>query len=124
MSKQICALATKDKAFRKWLIKQRDVKNINYFYVASIINAYKHNRDVTEQEQLERGKKSLMAAEYKELRQTFKGEQEKLLGYIEKQGTSIANYQDYYKACVELELDMSMGKNRYPHNFKYWHDMR
>ena len=65
-----------------------------------------------------------MAAENKEFRQTFKGEQEKLLDYIEKQGTSIATYQDYYKACVELELDMSMGKNRYPHDFKYWHDMR
>ena len=124
MSKQICALATKEKAFRKWLIKQRDVKNINYFYVASIINAYKHNRDVTEQEQLERGKKSLMAAEYKELRQAFKGEQEKLLGYIDKQGTSIATYQDYYKACVELGLNMSLDRNRYPHDFKYWHDMR
>ncbi|MBQ4444269.1 MAG: PcfJ domain-containing protein [Clostridia bacterium] len=124
MSKQICELATKDKGFRKWLVRQRNVKGINYYYVSSIINAYKRNRDVTQQEQIERAKKEFAKSDYKELRQAFTGEREKFLAYLEKQGTSIANYRDYYKACTELDMDMSIPRNRYPHDFRYWHDVR
>ena len=124
MSKQICELATKDKGFRKWLVKQRNVKGIHYYYVSSIINAYKRNRDVVLQEQIERGKREFAKAEYKEIRLIFKGEREKFLAYLEKQGTSIANYRDYYKACTELGMDMGIPRNRYPHDFRYWHDVR
>ena len=49
---------------------------------------------------------------------------DKFLEYIRKQDTSIATYNDYYKACNELGLDMTEDKNVFPHDFKRWHDIR
>jgi len=124
MSKQICNKATKDKEFRRWLIQNKDVKGKDTCYVSSLLNAYKHNVPLLEQEILERAKKELRTNEYKDLREAFKGEQETLLKYITKQGTHLSTYADYYKACTELGMDMMIDRNRYPHDFKYWHDMR
>ncbi len=44
--------------------------------------------------------------------------------YIAKQGTSFAEYRDYRQACIYLGLDMTDTKNRFPADFKYWHDVR
>ena len=33
-------------------------------------------------------------------------------------------YLDYLKACQNLGLDMTEDKNRFPHDFKRWHDIR
>ena len=33
-------------------------------------------------------------------------------------------YLDYLKACQNLGLDISEEKNRFPHDFKRWHDIR
>ena len=33
-------------------------------------------------------------------------------------------YLDYLNACNYLGLDMTEDKNRYPHDFKRWHDIR
>ena len=46
------------------------------------------------------------------------------LDYIEKQQTNISSYADYIRACDYLGLDMSLPKNRYPHDFMRWHDIR
>lgn len=46
------------------------------------------------------------------------------LDYIEKQRTNISSYADYIRACDYLGLDMSLPKNRYPHDFMRWHDIR
>ena len=54
----------------------------------------------------------------------FKGEIAKLIDYIAKQKASIPAYQDYLIACRELGLDMTISKNRYPHDFRRWHDIR
>ena len=122
-SKQICEKATKDKAFRKWLIQNRD-KIASHYYVSAILTAYRDKTDVCQQQEIERTKKKMRGVEYKDLRKAFHGEQKKLLTYLLKQGTEIEIYKDYYEACVELGLDMGEDKNRYPHDFKYWHDMR
>ena len=59
------------------------------------------------------------------IRELFTGiEREKFLDYISEQNTNANTYLDYLKACNYLGLDMSLPKNRFPHNFKYWHDMR
>ena len=34
------------------------------------------------------------------------------------------SYIDYFKACQYLNLDMDLPKNRFPHEFKRWHDIR
>lgn len=41
-----------------------------------------------------------------------------------KQNIKFDIYNDYIKACLYLKLDMSLDKNKYPHNFKFWHDTR
>lgn len=44
----------------------------------------------------------------------------KFLDYIEMQNTNFYSYKDYLNACQYFGLDM----NRYPHDFKRWHDIR
>lgn len=59
------------------------------------------------------------------IRELFKGtEREKFFDYISEQNTNANTYLDYLKACTYLGLDMSLPKNRFPHDFKHWHDMR
>lgn len=59
------------------------------------------------------------------IRELFKGaEREKFFDYISEQNTNANTYLDYLKACNYLGLDMSLPKNRFPHDFKRWHDMR
>ena len=123
-SKQICTLATKDKKFRKWLAQNKDVKGIDHCYVASIVNAYRNGREILEQDNVERIKKIFMQRDLKELRQAYKGEQEKILSYVHTQKTTLYSYKDYYLCCTKLGLDMTDSKNRYPHDFRYWHDIR
>ncbi len=53
-----------------------------------------------------------------------KNELGKFLDYIEKQNTNFYSYRDYLNACLYLGLDMNEEKNRYPHDFKRWHDIR
>ena len=61
---------------------------------------------------------------FQEIEKLFDGNIEQFFHYIEKQNTNIASYLDYKDACEYLGLDMNEDKNRYPHNFKYWHDVR
>ena len=59
------------------------------------------------------------------IRELFKGtEREKFFDYISEQNTNANTYLDYLKACTYLGLDMSLPKNRFPHDFKRWHDIR
>ena len=51
-------------------------------------------------------------------------ESEKFITYIVNQNTNVASFIDYIKACNFLGLNMNENKNRYPHNFQYWHDVR
>ena len=54
----------------------------------------------------------------------YKSEILKLSDYLIEQDSSVSSYVDYYNACVYLGMDMSLPKNRYPHNFMRWHDIR
>lgn len=47
-----------------------------------------------------------------------------LLRYISEKDISLPSYSDYLKACVYLGLDMSLTKNRFPRDFRRWHDIR
>ncbi|HIV00282.1 MAG TPA: PcfJ domain-containing protein [Candidatus Stercoripulliclostridium merdipullorum] len=63
-------------------------------------------------------------AELKELRTFFKNDLEKFVLYIRSQNTNPYSYRDYLRACNYLGLDMTENKNRFPHDFKRWHDIR
>lgn len=63
--------------------------------------------------------------DYKPIRELFNGKDlERFFDYIDKQQTNCRSYLDYLKACNYLNIDMTLNKNRFPHDFKRWHDIR
>lgn len=124
-SKQIFNECTSNKDFRKWLIRNSKDISQNKYYVSTILIAYKSKRPCAEVQQLEKIKKELSTnKDLKPMRDFFKGNLEKFYSYIVAQNTTLHTYKDYFKACKELGLDMSLAKNVYPHDFKHWHDVR
>ena len=123
-SKQILEKVAKDNKFKKWLIQNRYELNRNFYYIRTVFNAYKQNKPLQEVQKFEKMKQefSINNTEIKEI--IKKEEYEKFFKYIEKQETDFYNYRDYLIACQGLELDMNIERNRYPHNFKRWHDIR
>lgn len=126
LSKQLLEKTAKDKKFRKWLIKNSGELHGRYYYVSTILSSYKTGKSLKDTQHLEQQKKSFCNKNggYPELRRFFKGRTDKFLEYVKKQDTSIATYNDYFKACNYLGLDMTADKNVFPHDFKHWHDMR
>lgn len=124
-SKMILRQCAKDKQFCKWLYQHRFVIK-SYYYVSSIIKAYKQKRSIEEVYQFDSFKKSFDHPDnFRELKAKFTGaERQKFLAYLIKQKTNGYSYLDYLHACEYLHLDMSLDKNRYPHDFKRWHDIR
>jgi len=125
-SKRICTLLSKDKAFCRWIIRNRDEINAHWYNKTTIINAYRRNRTIPEQRKIENELSPIHNRGCKGVCRAFKGETEqfKLLHYLKKTGIGLNTYWDYYQACVELGLDMNDTKNRFPHDFKHWHDVR
>ena len=125
MSTQILRLCGKDKKFRKWLAANRsDIRHSNY-YVSSVISAYKTSKPIYEIDNFAKRKiKFDHADQMDNVKALVKKEVGKFLDYIEKQNTNFYSYRDYLNACQYLGLDMDEEKNRYPHNFKRWHDIR
>ncbi len=124
-SKMILKKCNKDKNFCKWLYKNKnDIKSS--YYTSSIISAYKQNRPIEEVFNFDRFKKNFDQKDnFKHLKEVFAiEEQKKFFEYLVKQKTDGYCYQDYLTACEYLGLDMSLDKNRYPHDFKHWHDIR
>ena len=126
-SKQILNKVEKDKAFCKWLIKHKEEIAKYDYYVGTLLIAYKTGRDIAQIQRFEKEKKKYFHTDnYKDIKRIFTTNKElsTLLDYIYKQDISMASYSDYLKACTYLGLDMSLPKNRLPHNFRKWHDIR
>lgn len=124
-SVQILEKIANDKKFRKWLGTSREELKASNHYVATVLQAYKKNKSITEVQAFEKFKKELRYTEdYKPVRELIGNEKELFFHYIENQQTNISSYADYLKACTYLGIDMSIDKNRYPHDFKRWHDIR
>ncbi len=124
-SKTILKLIEKDKQFRKWIIKNRLELYLKSYYVSTIITAYKQNKDLDKTQQLETFIKSFSKNEhYREIKDLFNGNIEQFFNYITSQQIDASLYIDYLNACKYLKLNMQENKNKIPHNFKRWHDMR
>ena len=124
-SKQILRKIGKDKRFCKWLIKNRDELTKNGYYVDVVLKAFRTGRNIDELQLIRESKLFLQHdSGLQTLREYYKKDIEKLVLYIQKQRTNIFSYRDYFDACQDLGLDMRMDKNRYPHDFKRWHDIR
>ena len=116
----------KDKKFCKWLITNRDILTKGYYYIGTIMKAYKNGKPLKHIQVLEECKKKLSHdGDLLPVRELFKGKDlERFFSYLEIQKTEPRSYLDYLNACNYLGLDMSLPKNRFPHNFKQWHDIR
>ena len=113
-----------DKSFRKWLFKNAEALRIRRYYVQAVLFAYNRKMDLDEAQSRERIKKSLMSKEYKAIRETINKDYFGFSEYIKAQNISYYQYKDYAEACLYLGLDMTLAKNRYPHEFRKWHDIR
>ena len=125
LSKQILAQVKKDKAFRRWLIENKNELTKYYYTVPTILHAYKWKWSLTETHIFETRKKEMIQQTSKPLTTFFKGKSlTKLFQYIDEQQITYNSYRDYLNACLKLELDMTQKKNLFPHDFNTWHDIR
>ena len=116
---------TKDKKFRKWVINNAEDFANHCYDIQAILYAYNHNKTLNVANSIFAYKRSIKNnTRFQEIEKLFDGNIEQFFHYIEKQNTNIASYLDYKDACEYLGLDMNEDKNRYPHNFKKWHDIR
>ena len=131
-SKSILKKVGTDKTFRKWLIQnvkilRNEYGTCPYFSAKAILLSYKEKLPLLEGRKLDSAKRELLQDyTYKNhLSKIIKtNEVIKFLQYIEKQNTNTSSYIDYLTACEFLELDMNLDKNKFPHDFKKWHDIR
>lgn len=131
-SKTLLKKVASDKSFRKWLIRNAKLLRneyglLPYFPAKTILSAYKNNVPLLEMQRLEReGKEVLRDSSYRTTISKVIPQKDilKMLDYIKTQNTNLNSYSDYIRACLYLNLDMSLPKNRFPHNFKRWHDVR
>ena len=131
-SKILLRKSAKDKCFRKWLIHnakllRNECGNHPHFPVKTILSTYKKKISLLEEHDYQKAKAALLR-DYN-FRNTIskvisENELAIFLNYVKKHNVNIASYADYLKACNYLGLDMSLPKNRFPHDFKYWHDAR
>ena len=124
-SVQLLRLLGNDKKFQKWIARNRDTLRSRNYYVSSIIMAYKKGIDIKAAQEYESERKSLCAEkDLKPIREMLNRNYAPYLKYVKDKKISNRLYLDYLRACNYLGLDMSLEKNRYPHDFKYWHDVR
>ncbi len=124
LSKQILEKVGKDKAFRKFIGRNRDILSSDILYISAILSAYKQGKSIKEMHRIEACRKELIARVYKPVRDLVKTEYDRYFAYLEKQNINNTLYADYLRACQYLNVDMSKDKNRYPHNFMHEHDIR
>ena len=131
-NKSILKKARKDKAFRKWLIAnaeplKNEYGNYGYYSGKTILFSYKENLSIVEGLKIAIAKDELLKDyNYKNYVSEIIPASEILdfLNYLDKQKTGISSYADYLRACQYLHLDMTLPKNKYPKDFKHWHDVR
>ena len=125
-SKMILKKIGSDKGFRKWLMAHREELIRHHYYIDVILRAYRTGKTLGVLQAYREAKIKLSHDQHlKPICEFFKGnERERFFDYLSKQNADAYAYLDYLKACQELGLDMSLPKNRFPHDFKRWHDMR
>lgn len=125
-SKMILRRIGKDKRFCKWLIANKTELRNKHFYIDVVLRSYRTGKPLdTLQAYREAKIKLANDSSLKTIRDMFEGsERERFFDYILRQKTNAHTYADYLKACEYLGLDMTEEKNRFPHDFKRWHDIR
>lgn len=122
----ILALLEKDREFRRWLINNQETFKSRYINASTIIASYKTGKSFNESSAFIRRKSKLyFDKDFTAIKKQFRGKLlERFFSYIDEQKISYRQYLDYLNACNDLQLDMSLNKNAFPHDFKKWHDIR
>lgn len=126
-SVMILRLAGKDKAFRKWLGRNRETLKRSYYHVPVVLQAYKSGKDLIGLQAIDELKRKLAKGEqYRAIREVINDTNDKqhVYDYLMKRPNDIPLYNDYLRACLYLELDMQLDRNLLPHDLKRWHDIR
>ena len=124
-SVQILRLVAKDKQFCRWLISNKHEFTSNKYHIEAIIRSYKTGAPLAQiQSDIHTRFELIKTYNCTNVYALFKHELSKFGDYIRTQKTDYRSYQDYLIACNYLGLDMTIPKNRYPHDFKRWHDIR
>ena len=129
MSKTLLRQVRKDKNFHKWLVANKNTILLRHCYCSSILKAYKTNKPLSEVDDFEFEKRQFIKSDtYKLIKSTFienlDDELKKLFKYFKKENISEYLYKDYLSACIDLKLDLTKNKHRYPRDFMNAHDRR
>lgn len=124
LKKQILTKIATDKAFRRFLGRNRDTLAKKIYYISTILESYKQGKSLEETQAFEEFKKELSKSYLKSVKDIVKDDMHRFYSYLKREKQSIMFYYDYARACRELELDMTKDKNRYPHNLSHEHDIR
>ena len=123
-SKQIVNKCEKDRAFRRWLIKNAQAATDGKIYISALLKAYKEKIDIKTAQSLEILKKELASGAFEPIKAIVGADIAKYKNYLIKQNASNRQYLDYVVACNYLGIDMTQPKNLYPKDFRRWHDIR
>ena len=124
-NKQILKQIAKDKKFQKWLFNNVSELKGNFYYVSTIMKSYKENKPLSAIQTYEEKVKKINADKsLKPIRELFGKDIYKYIDYTDKKEIGHRTYLDYLNSFNYLGLDMNEDKNRFPHDFKHWHDVR
>jgi hypothetical protein len=124
-NKQLLKKIGNDKKFQKWLFNNHTALSGNFYYVSTILKAFEENKPLNEIQAYEEKRKKINADKsLKPIRDLFGKDIYKYIDYINDKKINDRLYLDYLNACNYLGLDMTESKNRLPHDFTYWHDVR
>ena len=119
-SKTLIQKAEKDKAFRKWLYRNRDCAKD--YGSQAILYAYNHHMNITEANNILKCQREAVK-NVPEIKGT-EIDRKRLAEYIRINRIGWSTYNDYIKALKKLGLDLADTKNIFPYDFKRMHDMR
>ena len=115
----------KDKRFRQWLIANKEKITDARFSFRTLFAAYKNDITIERErryEQLEAQLKQFYGRNT--IYDTIGDDLHKFFDYIEKNDLTFSLYYDYARACMDLQIDTSLDKHKYPKNFMVAHDLR
>ena len=127
MSVTVLKRVGKDKNFCRWLLTHKQILQRNHYYIGVIMQAYKTGKSLDFLQSFWEARLRLRHDNTLDpVKELFRTEKEMFAfyEYISAKKINPHTYLDYLKACNYLRLDMYLPKNRFPHNFRYWHDMR
>ena len=130
-NKTILKQISKDRNFRKWIIKNKEVLqnkygNYPFFTARVILNAYKKNIPLCKEQYLDRRIRELnedYTFKYRLQEIINNNEIITLIDYLDQNQIDLNTYWDYISACKNLNLDMTQ-EIKFPKDFKRLHDLR